>query len=408
MQTEPAGRPFTTAALRRHMPLVLFGLVVAYAALLATTLATGIWLVGPDGRPIATDFVSFWSAGHLVWQGQAVDAYDWTIHRDIAAANGISFTGYFSFQYPPTYLLLTPFFALMSYPLAVIAWSVAGLSFYLACVRVMTGGWKSSMAALAWPAVLWNIVVGQTGFLTAGLLGAGIALVDRRPALAGILFGLLTYKPQFGLLIPVALIAGGRWTVILWAAISAAALASLSLAVFGVPVWAAFLDSIARINTAILTEGGTNFAKIQSLYGYARALGLDAGAAWLAHGLLVAALAVWVALLWRSRASFDVKAAGLAAATILASPYAFIYDLVALAVPLIFLGRTGFSDRELPVVIAAALLVAWGPAEHVATGLVSGLLVLFLVVARVHSHQAAVSAGTVRGKIRSSFPSGIG
>jgi hypothetical protein len=96
-------------------------------------------------------------------------------------------------------------------------------------------------------------------------------------------------------------------------------------------------------------------------------------------------LAVFVAWIWRSDVSFDLKAAAVAVATLLASPYSFIYDFVALAIPLMFLGRTGFSNRELPLVIAAALLVGWGPADHVATALFASLLVLCMVGGRAYA-----------------------
>ncbi|MEP9390302.1 glycosyltransferase family 87 protein [Mesorhizobium sp. KR9-304] len=374
---------------RRLVHLVLFGLVVAYAALLIATFVMGIWLIGADGRPIGVDFVSFWAAGKLVLQGHAVDAYDWVVHKTVATAAGIDIKGRFTFQYPPTFLLVTPTLALLPYPAAMLLWTAFGMTLYLFAVRLIAGGWNATLVALAWPAVLWNTVVGQTGFLTAALLGAGIALIDRRPALAGVLFGLLTVKPQFGLLIPIALVAGGRWKVVIWAAVSALALAAASTVMLGAASWTAFLDSASRINDAILTAGGADFSKLQSLYGYLRALGFGSEAAWLAHGAFVLLLAAGVAWLWRSAAAFDLKAAGLAAATILASPYAFIYDFVMLALPLLFLGRTGFSGKEVAVVVAAALLVGWGPADHLATGLLAGILVLGIVAARAYSAQAA-------------------
>lgn len=387
---EQAAKGAKQSSRRRFVDLLVFGLVVAYASLLAATFFMGIWLVGKDGKPVATDFVSFWSAGRLVLEGQASNAYDWAIHKQVATAHDIHIKGYFSFQYPPTFLILTPAFALVSYPLALFLWNIAGAALYASAIRIVTGGWNATLAALAWPAVLWNMVVGQTGFLTAALLGTGIALVDRRPALSGILFGLLTYKPQFGLLIPVALIAGGRWRVILWAVFSAITLAALSTALFGVPVWAAFIESLMRVNEAILTAGGTGFSKLQSVYGYLRSQGLDGATAWTVHGLFAATLAAIVAWAWRSEVGFEDKAAILSICTILASPYAFIYDLVALAVPLAFLGRTGFSGRELAFVAIPALLVAWGPADQIATGLLAGVFILGLVVSRLFAAHAAV------------------
>ena len=57
-----------------------------------------------------------------------------------------------------------------------------------------------------------EFTAGQNGFLTAALIGGALGLLERRPALAGICLGLLTYKPQFGLLFPFVLIADRRWT----------------------------------------------------------------------------------------------------------------------------------------------------------------------------------------------------
>jgi hypothetical protein len=367
---------------QRLLHLALFGLVVAYASLLFMTFLMGIWLIDVDGRPIPADFVSFWAAGKLVLQGHPADAYDWAIHKAVATENGLDFKGHFTFQYPPTFLAVTPAVALLPYPAALVAWMAVGLPLYLYTVRLIAGTWNTALAALAWPPVLWNIVVGQNGFLTAALLGAGIALIEKRPALSGILFGLLTYKPQFGLLIPVALVAGGHWRVIGWAALTTLTLCAASVAILGMSPWTAFIDSILRINDAILTAGGTDFSKLQSLYGYVRALGGSSAVAWAAHGALVLFFATFVAWIWRGKTAFDLKAASLATATILASPYAFIYDFVALAIPLAFLARTGFSGREIAVVALAGALVGWGPADHLATALMAALLVLGLVIAR--------------------------
>jgi len=377
-------------ARQRTIHLVLFSLVVAYAALLLSTFFMGIWLIDRQGQPVATDFVTFWAAGKLVMQGHAADAYDWALHKAAALRSGAVFSGHFTFQYPPTFLMVTPLAALLTYPAALVAWMGLGLALYLLAVRLVRGSWNAAVAALAWPAVLWNVVVGQNGFLLAALLGAGAALVEKRPALAGICFGLLTFKPQFGLLIPVALLAGGHWRVIAWAALTAGVMTAVSLLLLGPDVWSAFLQSAGRINTAILADGGTNFSELQSLYGYLRALGASASVAWAAHGLLVALLAAILIWLWRGKAAFDVRAAALVAATMLASPYSFIYDFVALAIPLVFLGRSGFSGREMAAIVLAGALVGWGPAEHVATALFAGLIIMGLVLSR---------AFTLRGRI---------
>jgi glycosyl transferase family 87 len=299
------------------------------------------------------------------------------------AATGVDFHGHFAWLYPPTFLAVVAVLALMPYAGALLAWAGIGIAAYLAAIRAINGTWNATIAALAWPGVLWSVVVGQNGLIIGALLGASLVLVEKRPALAGILFGLLTFKPQFGLLIPIALVAGGHWRVIAWAAASTLALAAASAVAFGANSWVSFFQSLTTTNSAVLEEGLSGFHKVQSVYGYLLLLGGDPAAAWLAQGAFVAMLGAGVAWLWRSRADFDIKATALAAATIAASPYAFMYDMAALGIPLAFLGRTGFSGKELAAVILAGLLVMLGPSPYLPVGLVAALIPLAIAAGRL-------------------------
>ena len=67
------------------------------------------------------------------------------------------------------------------------------------------------LSALLSPAAAIAVWLGQNSFLTAALLVGGFALAKRRPLLAGFLLGVLTYKPQFWLMVPIALIAARQW-----------------------------------------------------------------------------------------------------------------------------------------------------------------------------------------------------
>lgn len=374
---------------RRVASMGMFALVCAYVSLLFASYLIGVWLIDPSGYPIPTDFLNVWAAGRLVLQHAPADAYDWTIHKAVEVL-GVrrEFADYFGWHYPPPFLLVAAALALLPYPAAMVTWMAVSLPLYLASMRQIAGRRDVVLAALAWPAVFWNTVVGQNGFLTAALLGSGLALIERRPALAGILIGLLTYKPQFGLLIPIALIAGRHWRVLGWASASALGLALLSAVVLGTEPWLAFLHSTAHTNEAILVSGLAQFSKLQSLFGQMRALGASVEMAWAAHGFLVLALAGTVAWLWARRANFDTRASFLATATLLASPYIYLYDLVALAIPLAFLGRQGFSRHETVVVLIVGALVLWGPDKHVPTGFVAMLLVLCLSLLRARQARA--------------------
>jgi hypothetical protein len=195
---------------------------------------------------------------------------------------------------------------------------------------------------------LVNLGHGHNGFLTAALFGGALTLLDRRPVVAGVLFGLLAYKPQFGLMIPLALAASGRWRCFTAAAATVALLTLATTLAFGASVWDAFAASLRFTREVVLEQGDTGWHKIQSIFAWARMWG---GSLALAYGLQAAAtVAVGAALvwLWRGAAPFALKAAGLCFAAILATPYALDYDLMLLAPAVAFLAADGLARGFAP------------------------------------------------------------
>jgi hypothetical protein len=185
-----------------------------------------------------------------------------------------------------------------------------------------------------------------------------------RPILAGICLGLLSYKPQYGLLFPIVLIAASQWTVFFTAAVVAVAMALASCLAFGTESWQAFFHWIPMFSQAFLSDGKAPWWKLQSLFSLVRYLGGTEALAWGCQWVLTASVAVLLALMWRSRVSYRVKAAALAAGTLLTTPYLFMYDMMVLAVPVAFLLRigltSGFRAYELPALgCALALIVSF-------------------------------------------------
>jgi hypothetical protein len=205
-----------------------------------------------------------------------------------------------------------------------------------------------------------NLGHGHNGFLTAALMGGALVVLNERPILAGILFGLLAYKPQFGLLIPLVLVAGGYWRAFAAAAVTVALLALAVTGAFGVDVWTAFLASTHFTRTVVLEQGDTGWHKIQSVFSIVRMWGGGVPLAYAlqtAATLFVAAALIW---LWRSRAAFPLKAAALAVGTILATPYSLDYDLMLLAPAIAFLAADGLKRGFAPyekTILAALWLV---------------------------------------------------
>ena len=210
-------------------------------------------------------------------------------------------------------------------------------------MRAIVGRNFGLLLALAVPMVFNNALVGQNGFLTAALIGGTLYLMPVRPVLAGICLGLLSYKPQYGLLFPLVLIAAAQWRVFFSAGVTAIAMAFVSWLAFGTESWQAFFHWMPRFSQAFLTEGKATWWKMQSIFSLVRYFGGTEQLAWAFQWVLTASVAVVLALMWRSRVPYTLKAAALAAGTLLTTPYLFMYDMMVLAIPVAFLVRIGLK-----------------------------------------------------------------
>jgi arabinofuranan 3-O-arabinosyltransferase len=353
----PQPRPVPAALLM--VCFMLFAISVSYfpAAYLSQT-----WIHDLDGLGIPTDFVNVWAAGRLVLDGHPAQAYDWDIQKQVELALPMQdFIGYFAWHYPPPFLFVASLLAQFPYAVAFIGWVSASFVPYLAMMRAIVGrpfGW---LLAAGFPMVFNNTLVGQNGFLTASLIGGTLFLMPARPILAGVCLGLLSYKPQYGLLFPVVLIAASQWTVFFTAAAVAVAMAFASWLAFGTESWQAFFHWMPMFSQAFLTEGKATWWKLQSLFSLVRYLGGTEQLAWAFQWVLTASVAVVLGLMWRSPVRYSLKAAALAVGTLLTTPYLFMYDMMVLAVPVAFLVRiglkSGFRRYELPMLGCALALI---------------------------------------------------
>ncbi|MBR0875462.1 DUF2029 domain-containing protein [Bradyrhizobium tropiciagri] len=347
------------------------------------------WIYDANGLGIPTDFVSFWAGGHLALEGVPAQAFEWDVLKRVEVAKlGQDFEGDFPWHYPPPFFFVACALALLPYSVAYLGWILASLVPYLAVMRAIVGHNFGILLALAAPFVFINALVGQNGFLTAALIGGTLYLIPIRPVLAGICLGLLAYKPQYGLLFPIVLGAAGHWRVFVSAAITTIAVVAVSWLAFGTESWLAFFRWMPISSQAIMSEGKATWWKLQSLYSMVRYFGGTEQLAWALQFVLAAFVAVGLALMWRSRLRYSLKAAALAAGTLLATPYVAIYDMVVLAVAVGFLVRIGLKDGflgyELPALACALVLVA-GYFAGKPTGLGVTLIVSTLILARAAS-----------------------
>jgi Glycosyltransferase family 87 len=385
--TPRSGAWLTGERIRLVAAAILGVSIISLGYLAVTAHITASGLVDLQGRPLGTDFSSFYAAGTHVLEGHPDAPYD--LARQHARQQAIfgAATPFYGWLYPPFFLFIAGALALLPYGAALAIWQVMTLGLYLLSIRAilissfpgarstsrqsvtpdieestsetafrasspriadsrsatagMTYEWL--LLTLAFPAVLINLGHGQNGFLTAALLGGALAVLDRRPIVAGLLFGLLAYKPQFGLMIPLALAASGRWRSFAAAAVMVVFLVAATTIVFGADVWHAFFESTHFTRAVVLEQGDPGWHKMQSLFAWARMWGAPIALAYALQAALVAGLAATLIWLWRGAAPYPLKAAALCLATILATPFTFDYDMMALAPAIAFFAADGFA-----------------------------------------------------------------
>jgi arabinofuranan 3-O-arabinosyltransferase len=347
--------------------LQVYGYAVAaiYAAFLVSVYRAGTWIVTGGWLPIYTDFACAWAAAVQALHGDAASLYDPSEFVKVQAAL-VGPRDYFypNWPYPPTFLLILAPFAALPYLGAFITWDLATLLGLIVVVYFIVRRRPAIALVLASPFTAWNFLAAQNGFLTGSLLGAGLLFLESRPVLAGVFIGLLTYKPQFGILLPVALAASGRWRTFASAAVVAALFTVASIATFGTGVWAAFpRQLVAQSSVNFFGDPDGDWGYLQTVYGLIRSLHGSARLAWLAQGLtaLMSAVIVWI--VWRSQTRYALKAATLSAAALIATPYAFAYDMAAIVIPAAFLAtdqlRRGLlrGDQTIWIVLFGAPLI---------------------------------------------------
>jgi alpha-1,2-mannosyltransferase len=303
----------------------------------------------PINPPTTTDFVSFYAAGKLALAGTPALAYDQAAHHAVEMAATAFGIEYQFFLYPPVYLLLcAPLAALPYLPSFILFQAVTLALWLLTASRILAvRGWAWCLPVLAYPAVFWTMGLGQNAMLTASLLGAATLLIDTRPRTAGILLGLICYKPHLALLAPIALAVGGYWRSFVAAALTVVAAVAMSVAIFGLAPWHAYLTELSGAR-AVYETGRISLAGFVTPFGAARLLGFQAALAYAVQipiSLVSAAAVAWV---WRRDPDPARRGAALAAGALLSVPLALLYDLMIAGIAILWLVRAARRDGFLP------------------------------------------------------------
>lgn len=337
--------------LSKPLALILWAIFAAYLIYVASMFIGGYRAAATGGIPWYTDFTQTYAASLVVREAGAIYLFaDEPLFLALVDTARLAFGPELSgrqaiaagrvagpWLYPPSFIFFIAPLAFMPYLAAYLAWIAATAIPYLVAIRqILRDGsaWRNAWPiALASPSTYSNLMYGQTGFLSAGFIGLGLQLIQPRPLLAGVFIGLASVKPHLGLLVPLALAAGGHWRVFAAATVTALGLAVASAAVYGLAPWAATLDSLGG-HAAGFAAGGYKLLAMTSVLSTVRVPGGSTALMWTAQGFATAAMAALVAGVWwqgrRRPESLGLQSAILCFATPLALPAIYVYDLALL------------------------------------------------------------------------------
>jgi hypothetical protein len=302
-------------------------IVMLYAGTAADYLYQLFWLHETSLDWVHQDFAVFWNATRLAVHGHALAAYD--VHQLAqleAQTLHIKLGGLLPWLYPPTAWLLYAPFGFLSYENAAIAYLALSIAAFVAVMYAIVPDWRTLLVALAFPGIVLSVLSGQNGLLTATLAGLGLVLLERRPILAGICFGLLAFKPQVAALIPIALLCGRQWRALAACIAAFAASWGLALAWFGADTLPAFLHSLSA-GAGYVSSGRYKLHRMPTFFVTVRMLHLPVAVAYAVQTLSALAAVGAVMFAWLRPCPHALRAAVLSCAALLVSPYLYDYDL---------------------------------------------------------------------------------
>jgi hypothetical protein len=273
------------------------------------------------------DYFAMWSFAHFalthppaqIYDAQALHAFQQRYEPDI---------GWMPFPYPPFYILLLLPFGLAPIGIGWAIWSLSGLGAYLTAIFAKRWRGDTLLFVVLAPTTVMSLISGQNGFFSSALMIGGVRLMISRPILAGMLFGLMAFKPQVGLLIPIALIAARAWRCFWAAALTVLGLIAATTAAFSPSIWLVWIHALSRHWSGYVTDGNATRVKMPTVTANLELLGVAPHIAQLVQLAVLVLVAVLVWICFRRRPDRWAMAA-LVVGGFLATPYALFYDLPA-------------------------------------------------------------------------------
>ena len=288
--------------------------------------------VTPTQTFIGNDFVNVWTGSRLAADGNIAALYDFPAYNALIHGwFGHKLDELVFSQMPNGLVLLLPF-GQFDYGTSLALWTLLGTVALVAAILFrppQLSDWPIVAVLLIAPIVWMNWGYGQMGLIYAAIFVAALRFLPTRPLVSGALIGLLTIKPQLGIVLPFALIALGQWRTFAAAAASTVLLAAASLALFGIETWQLYLTNIHPLQSALMlnTESSFAFHNISIFMGL-RLIGIGETSALILHGMAALMILASTIIACRSeQLEWPLKGLIIATASVMLSPYVLAYDL---------------------------------------------------------------------------------
>ncbi len=358
--------------------------ISVYLVVLCLYFFNSTGLIDQKGLPVGSDFITFFSASHLATKGQILDLYNpdklYSTQKQLAGGK----IPFFAWHYPPHFLFFILPLAYLPYLLSLLVWLSVTVFPLLCLLKKIVPHPATAAIFLAFPGTFQNIVHGQNAFLTAFFLGSGLLWLEKKPFRAGILLGMLTYKPHFSVLVIVSLFACKNYRAISGFICSFATLYCLSVYFWGIEPWKIFFNNLF-LAQKILETGAVNIAKMPTVFAAARLSSFSVELAQIIQILVGLTMIGLTYSYWQSKQHIAVKTTFTAAASFLTTPFAFDYDLLILSIAIASL-HCNFHENTAPHIFFFWGLILWllpfvGPltAQLLKINLVPIVLIVFCV-----------------------------
>lgn len=342
---------------RKRILVYTWSLVTIYALICGYWYFAGEGVTDVSGKPLGSDYICFYAASALARDGEVSTIYDLKkigLQEQKIVGGKTELVGWY---YPPTFALIVYPLSFVSYRLSLFIWLITTLYLYVWVIRRIAPSFVTLGLTLSFPGTLQNIVHGQNGFLTAALLGGGLLYLQNFPILAGLLLGMLSFKPHLAVLVVIALTASRNWKALIAMVFSVSCLVIASWLAFGYDPWLEFKATLDFVVKATQI-GYLPWQKMPTVLTAVRLLGFGPPYSYLIQGVLSVLIGLLVFCIWFIKTAHSIKASVCAVCIFLATPFAYQYDLTILALAIAWYGwechQTGWLPYE-----KAVLFLMW-------------------------------------------------